>query len=206
MVFFIKNYDAVLNAQREACSGDPGCFGADSSTFYAFFNEQLVAQVHLLVEEELADQFNPLVSFVQRAEAAYKQAEADGMPRGVLPQFGPDDAEPVLRDFRMRWQMSLEEIHRSIFASFGTTPRSLDVLQRTLSQLLLFYTRLTGPEGVLATHCGASGTCTYALCEALPDHFAAKALYCVERLCLQLQSSRRSRDCCTKEGNAVCRC
>jgi len=166
MVFFIKNYDVVLNVLKEAGSADAGCEGAESSAMFTFFNEQLVAQVHLLVEDELADQFNPLVSFVQRAEAAYKQAEGEGAARGMLPQFGPEDAEPVLRDFRMRWQMSLEEIHRSIFASFGSTPRSMDILQRTLSQLLLFYTRLTGPEGVLATHCGAAGA---ALCrEAVP--------------------------------------
>ena len=168
MVFFIKNYDVVLNVLKEAAydRADPGCEGADACAVYNFFNEQLMAQVHLLVEEELADQFNPLVSFVLRAEAAYKQAESEGASRGTLPQFGPEEAEPVLRDFRMRWQMSLDEIHRSIFASFGNCQRSLDILQRTLSQLLLFYTRLTGPEGVLATHCGAQGA---VLCrEAVP--------------------------------------
>ena len=168
MVFFIKNYDVVLSVMREAAHGraDPGCEGAEAGPVCTFFNEQLLAQVHLLVEDELADQFNPLVSFVQRAEAAYKQAEGEGGARCTLPQFGPTEAEPLLRDFRMRWQMSLEEIHRSIGASFGSSPRALDILQRTLSQLLLFYTRLTGPEGVLATHCGAPGAL---LCrEAVP--------------------------------------
>ena len=157
MVFLVNNFEAVLAVLREAAKGEPGCEGAEASPTFLFFNEQLLAQVHLLVDDELADQFNPLITFVQRAEGAYKAAEAGGAPRCTLPQYGPSDAEPVLRDFSVRWQTSLEEIHGSIFSAFGNTQRSLDILQRTLSQLLLFYTRLTGPEGVLVTYCGPEG-------------------------------------------------
>lgn len=161
MVFLINNYDAILIAFREAAKSvalDAGLDGAEACVDYTFFDEQLTAQIHLLVDDELADQFNPLITFVQRAEQAYKQQEHGG---SALPQFSAEDAEPVLRDFGMRWQMSIEEIHRSIVASFGNSQRALDLLQRTLSQLLLFYTRLTGPEGVLAMHCGPEGA---ALC------------------------------------------
>lgn len=161
MVFLVNNYDAILSAFREASKSvalDAGLEGADTCADFTFFDEQLTAQIHLLVDDELADQFNPLITFVQRAEEAYKQQEHSGAP---LPQFSAEDAEPVLRDFGMRWQMSVEEIHRSISASFGNSQRAMDLLQRTLSQLLLFYTRLTGPEGVLAVHCGPEGA---ALC------------------------------------------
>jgi hypothetical protein len=197
LVFLINNFEMILAVLREAAADadDPGAAGADRGAAAQFFGEQLGAKLHLLVEEELADQFNPLVTFVKRAETAYKRAEAEGAPRALLPQFGPEDAEPVLRDFSMSWKTSIEEIHRSIVASFGNSQRSLDILQRTLSQarcvapgrvswpcldcvrprgrastdspatprpqLLLFYTRLTGPEGVLAVYCGAAGA---ALC------------------------------------------
>jgi hypothetical protein len=136
LVFLINNYEMVLTVLREAAADadDPGYAGADRCATAMFFNEQLGAQLHQLVEEELADQFNPLVTFVKRAEAAYKQAEAQGAPRAVLPQFGAEDAEPVLRDFSMSWKMSIDEIHRSIVASFGNSQRALDILQRTLSQ------------------------------------------------------------------------
>ena len=167
-VFLINNFEAVLAVLRDtgARSDESAFVGAERSATAQFFTEQLNAQLHLFVDEELADQFNPLVTFVKRAEAAYKRAEAEGAPRATLPQFGAEDAEPVLRDFGMRWKMSIEEIHRSIVASFGTSQRALDILQRTLSQLLLFYTRLTGPEGVLAVYCGAAGA---ALCrDAVP--------------------------------------
>ena len=136
LVFLINNYELVLAVLREAAADadDPGYGGADRSATAQFFSEQLGAQLHLFVEEELADQFNPLLTFVKRAEAAYKRADAEGAPRAPLPQFGAEDAAPVLRDFAMRWKMSSEEIHRSIVASFGSSQRSLDILQRTLSQ------------------------------------------------------------------------
>ncbi len=137
LVFLINNYEMVVTVLRDAAAdaADPGCAGADRSPTALFFQEQLGSQLQMFVEEELADQFNPLLSFVKRAEAAYKRAEAEGAARGVLPQFGPEDAEPVLRDFSMRWKMSIDEIHRSIVASFGSSQRSLDILQRTLSQV-----------------------------------------------------------------------
>lgn len=167
MVFLINNFEVVVTALRDASrSGDPGCEGADRTPLFTYFSDGLARQTHLFVEEELADQFNPLMAFVQAAEAAYKALDAAGQPRAPLPQFRPEDAEPLLRDFRVRWKTSLEEIHRSIGSVFGPGQRSLDILQRTLSQLLLFYTRLTGPEGVLMTYCGAAGA---ALCrDAVP--------------------------------------
>lgn len=175
MVFFINNFEAVVAVLRAASQGgDPGCEGADATPLFAFFSEGLARQTHLLVDEELADQFNPLMAFVQSAEAAYKAADAAGQPRAPLPQFGPDDAAPLLRDFAVRWQTSLDEIHRSIVGVFGPGQRSHDILQRTLSQLLLFYTRLTGPEGVLATYCGAAGA---ALCrDAVPTNVILAAI------------------------------
>jgi len=136
-VFLINNYEAIMAVLREtgARSDESAFVGAERSATAQFFNEQLSAQLHLFVDEELVDEFNPLVTFVKRAEAAYKRAEAEGKPRATLPEFGAEDAEPVLRDFGMRWKMSIEEIHRSIVASFGTSQRSLDILQRTLSQV-----------------------------------------------------------------------
>ena len=136
-VFLINNFEAILAVLRDtgARSDESAFVGAERSATAQFFTEQLNAQLHLFVDEELADQFNPLVTFVKRAEAAYKRAEAEGAPRATLPQFGAEDAEPVLRDFGMRWKMSIEEIHRSIVASFGTSQRALDILQRTLSQV-----------------------------------------------------------------------
>ena len=139
LVFLINNYELVLGVLREAAAdpADAGNAGADRGATAQFFSEQLGAQLHLLVEEELADQFNPLIVFVKRAEAAYKAAETQSAPRAPLPQFGPEDAEPLLRDFSLSWKTSIEAVHRSIVASFGNTQRSLDILQRTLSQVRL---------------------------------------------------------------------
>jgi hypothetical protein len=68
---------------------------AERSATAQFFTEQLNAQLHLFVDEELADQFNPLVTFVKRAEAAYKRAEAEGAPRATLPNFSGVNPPPA---------------------------------------------------------------------------------------------------------------
>ena len=49
---------------------------------------------------------------------------------------------------------------------FGNLQRGMDILQRTLSQLLIYYTRLTGPEGVLMK-AGAGGA---ELCKEAISH------------------------------------
>ena len=176
-VFLINNFEAILAVLRDtgARSDDSAFVGAERSATAQFFTEQLNAQLHLFVDEELADQFNPLVTFVKRAEAAYKRAEAEGAPRATLPQFGAEDAEPVLRDFGMRWKMSIEEIHRSIVASFGTSQRALDILQRTLSQVrptaclvVLSLRRLTARRAAAAVLHAPNGARGRACCVLRP--------------------------------------
>jgi hypothetical protein len=55
-----------------------------------------------------------------------------------------------MRDFAERWKGAIERIHAEVIKNFGNLQRGMDVLQRTLSQLLVYYTRFTGPDGVLA--------------------------------------------------------
>jgi hypothetical protein len=49
-------------------------------------------------------------------------------------------------------------MHRDVMTHFSNLQRGMDILQRTLSQLLIYYTRFTGPEGVLA-RMGPAGRC-----------------------------------------------
>jgi len=61
-----------------AGSSGQGGLSLDNSATYRFFDEQLTAQSHVFVEEELADHFGPLIDFVKKAEAAQRSAAAGG--------------------------------------------------------------------------------------------------------------------------------
>ena len=154
-------------------AGGGGGLSLDNSATYRFFDEQLTAASHVFVEEELADHFGPLIDFVRKAESAQKSAAeggggaaaagaagaagasgaggaggADGTGGGL---YTPEAASVLMRDFAERWKGAIEQMHRDVISDhFSNLQRGMDILQRTLSQLLIYYTRLTGPEGVLA--------------------------------------------------------
>jgi len=64
--------------------------------------------------------------------------------------YTPEAASVLMRDFAERWKGAIEQMHRDVITHFSNLQRGMDILQRTLSQLFIYYTRFTGPEGVLA--------------------------------------------------------
>ena len=161
VVFLVNNCDLVLSVFAEAAATDSALAGLERSASATFFTEQLQTQVDAFVEEELAGQFKALIEFVKKAEVAYKEVEGMGVV-GALPGFGAEEASPLLRDFAARWQAAIEAIHKNVLELFTNGQRAMDILQRTLSQLLIYYMRLAGPEGILQQRCGAAGA---ALCK-----------------------------------------
>jgi hypothetical protein len=161
-----------------------GGLSLDNSATYRFFDEQLTATSHVFVEEELADHFGPLIDFVRKAESAQMKAEeaggageaAEGAGAGAGGGGGggggsgdgtggglytPEAASVLMRDFAERWKGAIEQMHRDVITHFSNLQRGMDILQRTLSQLLIYYTRFTGPDGVLAR----MGPAGHALCK-----------------------------------------
>lgn len=166
---------AVAGGRGEGRVGDGGTaddsqaggLSLDNSATYRFFDEQLTAMSHVFVEEELADHFGPLIDFVRKAEAAQKSAGEEGTGAGSLAAekglgggsgddegtggglYNPKAASVLMRDFAERWKGAIEQMHHDVITHFSNLQRGMDILQRTLSQLLIYYTRFTGPEGVL---------------------------------------------------------
>ena len=134
IVFLINNCDMVLTIFGEA-SEDPAAAGLDRSATAKFFSEQLQQQVDQFVEETLLRQFSHMIEFVKRAEAAQKEGATSG------------DVAPVIRDFSDKWKGAIEQIHTQVLVCFTNQHRAMDILQRTLSQLLIYYNRLTALPG-----------------------------------------------------------
>jgi hypothetical protein len=147
-VFLFNNFDTICAVVREARPiflkyDENGGGQTFINETFKFFDEQLAAQSDAFVEEELADHFGPLIEFVNNAEKG--SSEGDG---GAAPSL--QQATHLMRDFAERWKGAIERIHAEVIKNFGNLQRGMDVLQRTLSQLLVYYTRFTGPDGVLA--------------------------------------------------------
>ncbi|KAK3284173.1 hypothetical protein CYMTET_8164, partial [Cymbomonas tetramitiformis] len=164
LLFLINNYDMVLTVLKEAGLGSEG--GMDRTNTYSHFEELLSAQTYMFVEEELASHFRPLIQFVKKAEAVQQQQQQGRGEAGEALTVSIGEARALVRDFADRWKLTIEQMHKDAITNFGNLQRGMEILQRTLSQLLIYYTRLTGSEGVLMK-CGPEGA---ALCKEAISH------------------------------------
>jgi hypothetical protein len=113
--------------------------------------DQLSNCVGLYAEDQLGQHFKDLVEFVKKAE---QQAKRAGVPEGQpVPGYGPREAVPVLRDFGVRWKAAIGAMDTEAGRQFSDGADARDVLQASMTQLLLYYTRMLellkkqGPEG-----------------------------------------------------------
>lgn len=160
LVFLINNYSLVLSVLKEGGGAEED--GAprtqlDRSAVYQWFDEVLGTLMNEFIETELSGHFTVLISFVKKAETAHKLVSAGGGDAEGADASGlVNEAAPVMRDFAQRWKSAIEYVHKDVTGSFSNLTLGMDILQRTLSQLLIYYTRLTGPDGVLV-RCGPAG-------------------------------------------------
>lgn len=116
----------------------------------------------LYVEDQLSGHFRDLIDFVKKAEQAAKRG---GVPEGSpVPGHGAAEAGPLLRDFGGRWKAAIASMHGEVGRQFAGSDAAAgrDVLQASMTQLLLYYTRLLellkrqGPEGAALAREGVS--------------------------------------------------
>uniref|UniRef100_A0A7S0WFJ8 Vacuolar protein sorting-associated protein 52 homolog n=1 Tax=Pyramimonas obovata TaxID=1411642 RepID=A0A7S0WFJ8_9CHLO len=157
-IFLVNNYDMVLTVLKEAGVGADG--KPDRCNTSGVFEELLAAQKHAFVEAELAGHFGPFISFVKAAEQAQQASKGGKAPVNLA------EAKSLMADFASRWKAVIEHMHRDAVTNFGSLQRGIEILQRTLSQLLIYYTRMTGAEGVLMK-CGPEGA---ELCKGAISH------------------------------------
>ena len=53
------------------------------------------------------------------------------------------DVEPLVKDFASRWKAAIELMHKDVITSFSNFLCGMEILRAALTQLLLYYTRLS---------------------------------------------------------------
>ncbi|XP_020574344.1 vacuolar protein sorting-associated protein 52 A-like [Phalaenopsis equestris] len=86
-------------------------------------------------EELLLEHFGELIKFVKNR--ALEETSSS------IEKSAVSDVEPLVKDFASRWKNAIELMHRDVITSFSNFLCGMDILKAALTQLLLYYTRLS---------------------------------------------------------------
>ncbi|URE19083.1 vacuolar protein sorting-associated protein 52 [Musa troglodytarum] len=115
-VFLINNYDMTIAILKEA--------GTGGGKLQEHFEELLKSNIGVYVEELLLEHF------------AEDTSTGAGKPRVA-------DVDPLVKDFANRWKAAIELMHKDVITSFSNFLCGMEILKAALTQLLLYYTRLS---------------------------------------------------------------
>jgi len=138
LIFLVNNYDLVLtifherHLQRNATTG---------------FEDLLRDQSQKFVESQLMRHFPDLVSFVKVTEPLVAEideagARSQGQQQGVPARVDVVKMEQVVRSFAHGWRQETDRVHKFVMRSFQNFTNGMEILKQTLTQLLMYYTRL----------------------------------------------------------------
>ncbi|KAL2497554.1 Vacuolar protein sorting-associated protein [Abeliophyllum distichum] len=127
-VFLINNYDMTIAVLKEA--------GPDGGKIQMHFEELLKNNTAIFVEELLVEHFSDLIKFV-------KTRASEDPSSGSERQITVAEVEPIVKDFAGRWKTAIELMHNDVITSFSNFLCGMDILRAALTQLLLYYTRLS---------------------------------------------------------------
>ncbi|KAG5562483.1 hypothetical protein RHGRI_005269 [Rhododendron griersonianum] len=89
-----------------------------------------------LQEELLLEHFSDLIKFVKTRASEDTTSSSE---RAIT----VSEVEPLVKDFGSRWKAAIELMHNDVITSFSNFLCGMDILRAALTQLLLYYTRLS---------------------------------------------------------------
>ncbi|KAL0404739.1 UNVERIFIED_CONTAM: Vacuolar protein sorting-associated protein 52 A [Sesamum radiatum] len=92
--------------------------------------------IAVLKEELLVEHFSDLIKFV-KTRASEDPSSSSERPITVT------EVEPIVKDFASRWKAAIELMHNDVITSFSNFLCGMEILRAALTQLLLYYTRLS---------------------------------------------------------------
>ncbi|KAB1210996.1 Vacuolar protein sorting-associated protein 52 A [Morella rubra] len=128
IVFLINNYDMTISVLKEASS--------EGGKIQMHFEELLKSNTALFVEELLLEHFSDLIKFV-KTRASEDPSSSSEKPIAI------GEVEPLVKDFASRWKAAIELMHKDVITSFSSLLCGMEILRAALTQLLLYYTRLS---------------------------------------------------------------
>ncbi|KAI3821360.1 hypothetical protein L1987_08926 [Smallanthus sonchifolius] len=127
-IFLINNYDMTIAVLKES--------GPEGGKIQAHFEELLKNNTAVYVEELLLEHFGNLIKFVKTRASEDPNSGSD-KPITVA------EVEPLVKDFASRWKAAIELMHSDVITSFSNFLCGMEILRAALTQLLLYYTRLS---------------------------------------------------------------
>lgn len=128
IVFLINNYDMTIAVLKEA--------GSEGGKIQLHFEELLKSNTSMFVEELLLEHFSDLIKFV-KSRASEEPGSGTEKPITVA------EVETIVKDFASRWKAAIELMHKDVITSFSNFLCGMEILRAALTQLLLYYTRLS---------------------------------------------------------------
>ncbi|OAY84151.1 Vacuolar protein sorting-associated protein 52 A [Ananas comosus] len=110
--------------------------GTEGGKAQLHFEELLKSSIAIYVEELLLEHFSDLIKFVKTRASEETAATSAEKPT-------VSDAEPLVKDFASRWKAAIELMHKDVITSFSNFLCGMEILKAALTQLLLYYTRLS---------------------------------------------------------------
>ncbi|KAL8216218.1 hypothetical protein R6Q57_023055 [Mikania cordata] len=127
-IFLINNYDMTIAVLKEA--------GSEGGKIQGHFEELLKNNTAVYVEELLLEHFGNLIKFVKTRAA---EDPNEKQPQAITVA----EVEPLVKDFGSRWKAAIELMHGDVITSFSNFLCGMEILRAALTQLLLYYTRLS---------------------------------------------------------------
>ncbi|XP_031122235.1 vacuolar protein sorting-associated protein 52 A-like isoform X3 [Ipomoea triloba] len=153
-VFLINNYDMTISVLKEA--------GPEGGKIQQHFEDLLKNNTAIFVEELLLEHFSDLIKFVKTRGCKYfkiwccvlrlcfrtelimhNSLSAEDPSSGSERPITAAEVEPIVKDFASRWKGAIELMHNDVITSFSNFLCGMDILRAALTQLLLYYTRLS---------------------------------------------------------------
>eukprot|EP00914_Ancora_sagittata_P014192 GHVO01027691.1.p1 GENE.GHVO01027691.1~~GHVO01027691.1.p1 ORF type:complete len:275 (+),score=41.55 GHVO01027691.1:13-837(+) len=149
LILVIDNLDLILTVLSQNEHSSHGIYERFESTFRD--------HVSAFVDSQLEVSFGDLIKFVKMAEGAIEdQKTGDHSPdQKVMSTFAHvprgvnlNKMEQLVRHFSCTWKLSIQSLHGSSVSSFSNPDNGTEILKQTLTQLLLYHTRLKQIMGV----------------------------------------------------------
>ncbi|CAH2066732.1 unnamed protein product [Thlaspi arvense] len=128
VAFLINNYDMTISVLKES---EP-----EGGKIQMHFEELLKSNTFLFVEELLVEHFSDLIKFVKSRASEDSSSNPE---RSITVA----EVELLVKDFGNRWKTVIDLMHKDIMTSFSNFLCGMEILRAALSQLFLYYTRLT---------------------------------------------------------------
>ncbi|KAK0575818.1 hypothetical protein LWI29_007601 [Acer saccharum] len=130
IVFLINNYDMTIAVLKEA--------SPEGGKIQLHFEDLLKTNTSLFVEELLLEHFSDLIKFV-KTRGSEDPSSSSGFDKPITVA----EVEPIVKDFASRWKAAIELMHKDVITSFSNFLCGMEILRAALTQLLLYYTRLS---------------------------------------------------------------